>query len=249
MGGRAPRELVTEAADLPPGDDERFAGYGVMSLPFSSGHFLALRVFLASSVGPGYRAVWHRDPAGRWTIYATEAPERSCARYFGAALSATVRTPIDVAWTSGDALSVTVPGVLDWNIQLGRTGTTRLLSRMGVLLPGRAWRSNAVLTAMGPMAGALLGAGRVGLRGTVPNGQRFQAAPRRLWAVTRSTARLHGSDLGPLGPLDEQDRLGDFWLPQRGLFAVGQSIFEPYDPGRHRPASAGREVPHRGAVR
>jgi hypothetical protein len=39
---------------------ERFAGYGVMGLPFRSGHYLALRHFPASSIGPGFRAVWHR---------------------------------------------------------------------------------------------------------------------------------------------------------------------------------------------
>jgi hypothetical protein len=26
---------------LPPGDDERFAGFGVLGLPFASGHYLA----------------------------------------------------------------------------------------------------------------------------------------------------------------------------------------------------------------
>ena len=50
---------------------------------FASGHVLALRCFPASSIGPGYTSLWHRDPDGRWTFYATVPPAQSCARYFG----------------------------------------------------------------------------------------------------------------------------------------------------------------------
>lgn len=69
---RDPREVVAEIEahpSLPEGSEERFAGYGVMGLPFSSGHLLVLRRFPASSVGPGYRSVWHRDPDRRWTFF------------------------------------------------------------------------------------------------------------------------------------------------------------------------------------
>jgi len=34
----------------------------------------------------------------------------------------------------------------------------------------------------------------------------------------------------PQGP---QTHLGDFWIPQRGVFALGRSFFEPFDPARH----------------
>lgn len=81
---------------LPLGDDERFTGYGVMGLPFSSGHYLAFRCWPRTSIGPGYRAVWHRDPGGRWTLYATEPPQRSCARYLSAATtSEPVTCPVE----------------------------------------------------------------------------------------------------------------------------------------------------------
>jgi hypothetical protein len=52
-------------AELPTGAGKGFTGYGVMSLPFASGHVLALRRFPASYIGPAYTSVWHRDPAGR----------------------------------------------------------------------------------------------------------------------------------------------------------------------------------------
>jgi hypothetical protein len=93
---------------------------------------------------------------------------------------------------------------------------------------------------MGPVAGVLLRAGRVGLSGEAPNGQHFRAAPRRLWSVVSSSARLAGTDLGRPGRLRHQDRLGDFWLPQRGVFAVGTASFDAFDPVAHRPASTGR---------
>src|SRR3712207_6921241 len=76
------RHLETAAA-LPAGTEERFAGYGIMGLPFASGHVLALRRFPASSIGPGYASVWHRDPAGAWTFYADVDPHLSCSRFFG----------------------------------------------------------------------------------------------------------------------------------------------------------------------
>jgi hypothetical protein len=74
---------IEEAPSLPAGKSERFAGYAVIGLPFRSGHVLALRRFPASSVGPGYTSIWHRDPRGSWTFYSTVPPEQSCSRYYG----------------------------------------------------------------------------------------------------------------------------------------------------------------------
>ncbi len=67
-----PKELVEkleQGAQLPSGNQERFAGYGVMGVPFTSGHLLAMRRFPASSLGEGYTSVWHHDPQRRrWTF-------------------------------------------------------------------------------------------------------------------------------------------------------------------------------------
>src|SRR5579859_5441668 len=49
-------------------DYEYARGWGVFSLPFSSGHILALRVFHDTSFGKPYVSVWHRAPAGTWSI-------------------------------------------------------------------------------------------------------------------------------------------------------------------------------------
>lgn len=56
--------VVLRNPTLPVGDDERFVGFGVLSLPFASGHYLALRCISGAAFAPGYRSVWHRDAAG-----------------------------------------------------------------------------------------------------------------------------------------------------------------------------------------
>jgi hypothetical protein len=61
----------------------------------------------------------------------------------------------------------------------------------------------------------------------VPNGQRFDVRPRRMWLVAGSRAALQGRDLGKPTALPVQDRLGDFWIPQRGILMLGTAVFEP----------------------
>ncbi len=235
---RTPLDAATAVLNdprLPSGDDERFVGFGVMGLPFASGHYLALRHFPATSFSPGYRSVWHRDPEGTWTFYATTPGPQSCARFFSSATPTDpVQCEIDVAWVTPWSLCVAIPGLLEWHIDLRSTLATRLMSMMGEHLPAGAWTSPATLGALGVAARPILGAGEVKLAGTVPNGQRFMIAPKLLWAVSNSRAVLDGSDLGPVGRLREQPRLGGFAPPQRGLFVVGSGRFEAFDEDRHR---------------
>jgi hypothetical protein len=89
------------------------------------------------------------------------------------------------------------------------------------------------------MAGPLLGVGRIGLQGHVPNGQRFVANPRVVWSVADSRAVLGEADLGPPGPVHPQAHLADFWIPQRGILALGRAYFEPFDPARHSSRTSG----------
>jgi hypothetical protein len=219
---------------LPAGDDERFVGFGVMGLPFASGHYLALRHFPGASFAPAYKSVWHRGPDGSWTFYATTPGPQSCARYFSAASSHdAVQCDIDVDWATPWSLSVKVAGLLRWQIDIRSTMSTRLMSAIGGRLPSGAWTNRAVLGALGRAAGPTLGAGRVRLAGIAPNGQRFMIAPQQVWAVAGSRALLDGEDLGPVGPLPSQPRLAGFRPPQRGLFVAGSGHFETFDDGRH----------------
>lgn len=224
------------------GEGERFSGYGVMGLPFSSGHVLAMRRFPVTSVGPGYTSVWLRRPSGSWTVYADAPAELSCARYFGAALETAVQCPVSVTWTGDAAFSVTVGGGADltWALELEPTPISRAMSAVLKALPESLLERKAFLNAMGAAAGPALSAGRLGLTGTVPNGQGFRAKPRRMWFVSQSSASLAGEDLGNPEPLPVQARLGDFWIPQRGIFLIGASSYDAFDPARHLPATVRR---------
>jgi hypothetical protein len=237
--GTTPLEAATAVLDnpvLPDGDDERFVGFGVMGLPFASGHYLALRHFPATTFSPGYRSVWHRDPAGVWTFYATTPGQQSCARYFSSATPRdAVQCDIDVAWVNPWTLFITIDGLLNWAVDIRATLMTRLVSIIGRALPERAWTNTDALRLIGATAGAALRAGTVQLAGTAPNGQQFRIAPRQVWLAT-GHATLGGTDLGPAGPLPQQAELADFRPPQRGIFVVGSGHFDNYDPAVHRSA-------------
>lgn len=219
---------------LPEGTEERFAGYGVMAAPFGSGDVLALRRFPASSLGEGYTSVWHRDPQGAWTIWSDHAPLESCPRYFGSAVERSVVAPIEVHWRSPRRLEVRVPSAdLRWELELGSTWATRLLNLVSRVMPARLWHSRRMLKWVGRFAGPLLHAGRLGLSGKVPNGQDFLMNPLTVYVLRTSAASLGGRTMERLAPLPKQAHLGDFWVPQRGLFAIGRAFFEPADPRRH----------------
>jgi hypothetical protein len=240
-----PQEVAErQVADpqLPPGDAERFVAQGVFGLPFSSGHYLALRVMSQTSIGPGYRALWHRDPAGDWTILTTTDPDLSCPRYFGAACTHIERVDaIDVAWESPTTLRVALAHRLDWTVEVGPRLATRAMSAMGSAMPAQWWHSEPLLGAMGPMATGMLGSGRIRMHGTTPNGPHFRTAPQRIWMVTDTRATLGGQSLGLPAPLGEQTHLADFWLPQRGIFFVGTFEADPVvvpQPATAAPAAA-----------
>lgn len=230
---------VTHHPVLPTGTDERFVGYGVMGLPFASGHYLALRDFPATTFAPAYRSVWHRDPAGRWTFYATTPGPQSCARYFSDAIEEPVRCAIDVKWESPWSLHIAIPDLLEWTVHMHTTAATSLMTRVGTRLPQRAWTHPAVSSILSRVAGIVLGVGQARLSGTAPNGQRYMLAPARIWAVSSSSAVFAGEDFGPVGPLAEQARLGDFRPPQKGIFVVGHGHFETFDQTVHRASPEG----------
>ena len=223
---------------LPAGTDDRVGGFGIMGLPFDTGHYLAYRDFGASSFSPAYRSVWHRDPGGRWTFYATTPAEQSCSRYFSSATTVpAVECDITTTWTDPWSLVITIPGLLRWTVGMRSTPITRAVSLLGQAIPESAWASAPVLAGMGRVAGPLLRTGEMRLTGTAPNGQHFRVAPRQIWAVRRSRAVLGGASLGTVARLATQSRLADFRLPQRGLCVVGTARFEGFDPCRHAPAS------------
>src|SRR5690349_19172095 len=127
---------ATKDLELPPGDDERVVGFGVMGLPFANGHYLAFRDFPATSFAPGYLSVWHRTPDGVWTFYATTPGPQSCSRYFSSATPVEpVVCDITSRWVTPWSLAISIEGVLDWRVDITTTPATRLLSVVGSTMP------------------------------------------------------------------------------------------------------------------
>jgi hypothetical protein len=245
-----PRDLaeLTEIDPvIPPGSGDRFSGYGVMGLPFRSGQVLALRRVPASSLGSGYSTVWHRDAKGCWTFWSDHLPHASCARFFGSSVDRTVVAPVRIRWTGPRSMRVVVgDGVIDWSLTLKTTPATLLLMAARAITPDSAWQRESVLRAVGRIAGPVFRAGQLRLTGHSSNGQHYMKSPERAWLVNDSEARIGGVSLGTPGPLRQQAFLGDFAIPQRGIFMVGQMHFERFDPSRHsevlsRSGTAGAE--------
>ncbi|MFZ0390565.1 MAG: hypothetical protein WAN36_08895, partial [Calditrichia bacterium] len=174
-----------------------------------------------------------------WTFYQNQPPEISCPRYFSKALKSVQTAEIEVNWTSPRDLHLTIEGgkTLDWEISLASTAVSRLMNLMGSIMPDALWHNHAVLKAMGAFAGNALRAGHLGLTGKVPNGQNYIANPLLIWIIKNGSARYKGKELGAPGPVPEQTKLGDFWIPQRGILAIGRAFFEPFNPQLHKAVS------------
>lgn len=226
-----PRERIQQielCPLLPSGSSDRFAGYAVIGLPFRSGHVLALRRFPASSLGPGYTSIWHRDPAGNWTFYSTIAPEQSCSRYFDSQIEENVHAHIRLEWNGSNEFRVIADGArpLMWEVKLTETVASRLMNAAAYFIPDAWWQSGLMLRAMAFAARIALGTGKMNLAGRTPNGQKFIANPKQVWLVKSSRAIVNGVDVGAVGPLPAQARLNEFLIPQRGIFAVARAFLE-----------------------
>ena len=142
---KEPRDFARSISQftIPDGTGDRFSGYAVIGLPFSSGHVLAHRCFAASSLGTAYTSVWHRDPKGRWTFHQNVPPEQSCPRYFGAAIAGNTTEPIRIDWIDSRRFCVTVdaPGEIVWDIRLAPTLATRIMNAAASAMPSSWWGS------------------------------------------------------------------------------------------------------------
>lgn len=211
-------------------DHEHVRGWGVFGLPFDSGHVLALRVFPDSSFAP-YATVWHRDPGGRWAIYA-DAPrlDVACPRYYGAACDRTAYARIQIEWTGPASIRVTMDAPsLDWTLTASDTPLLRTLNAVSARLPDWTWRPAALLRSRELLARRVLGMGDIQLSGTMPSGHVGTLMPQRMYLVGESRAVLAGTDLGRPTRAAQNPRIGEVALPARGVLAVGQAAWKIRD--------------------
>ena len=256
MTSRTVRGLSARLQDLPaargralwPGH-EYARGWGVFALPFDSGHVLVLRVFPESSFGP-YRAVWHRDPAGRWSIY-VDGPrvDTACPRYFGPATDVTGTARIGLDWTGPATLRVTMDSpALEWTLTATSTRILALLNAMSAATPQFTWRLRPLVRARERLAAAL-GMGQLRLTATMPSGHTGTLMPGRMYFIDAARATLDGADLGQPARWPASPVIGAVPLPARGVLAIGQAVFAPPGPagdGGPLPAPEPASRPGRG---
>jgi len=122
---------------------ERFCGYGVMGLPFASGHVLAFRRMTSSSIGPPFTSIWHRTPGGAWTMIVNEDPAVTCPRFFGSSVDRVVHTEIKLNWEEPMRLSLRVPEErFQWGIRLSSHLLTGAMGWVGRTMPRRVRKKN-----------------------------------------------------------------------------------------------------------
>jgi hypothetical protein len=213
------------------GPGDRFTGYAVLGVRFTSGDVLALRRFPISSTGPGYTSVWHCNPEGRWT-FDTDVAGHGCAEYFGPALDEVVVAPIRIEWSGPRSVSIAVDGGqrLVWSLLMRSTVLTRAFNAVGPRLAPILARRPLLLRPLATIARLALQTGPLRLIGHTPNGSGFAGTPWALWIVRSSRACIGGRDTGPNHPLDRSLALGEFLIPRRGLFAAAHAAMSATRP-------------------
>jgi hypothetical protein len=204
----------------------RLHGYGLLSLALESGDVVMFRRVMASSMGPPFTTLWHRDPAGEWRFHVNVAPARSCLRFLGAAPDRIRTDDISVVWKSPHQLALYLRRArLHLALRLEASTAMRALGAAAALVPGTLWQAGGVLRFAGRAAGAALGAGSLGLSGYTPTGHAYRVRPRKLWGVAAAAAVLDGRDLGALQERVTSSGPAGLVLPRRPLFATATIDF------------------------
>lgn len=222
--------ILERRGEAPWPDHEYVRGWGVFAMPFDTGNVLALRVFPEGSFGPN-RAVWHRDPTGRWSIfYQAHGAETSCPRYFGKACSTVSAARIALTWTGPRTLLVEVDDPdLSWTLTARRSSVLGILNPLMASMPLASWRVPTLVGLRERVAGAL-GLGDLALHDTMPSGHDGLLMPERMYFVDGSEAVLAGTDLGRPVRLTGNPTIGDVALPARGVLAFGSAMWPVLDP-------------------
>jgi hypothetical protein len=209
---------------------EYVKGWGVMGLPFDSGHVLALRVFPENDFSP-YRTVWHRDPEGRWSIY-VDGPrlDTACPRYYGPACANIDHAQIDIEWSGPASLQVTMDAPrLEWTVTATETPILRFVNAVSPRMPRWTWRSTSLVRARELLARRVLDMGDVRLSATMPSGHVGILMPERMYFINESTAVLNGADLGQTERASRNPQIGQLPLPARGVLAIGGAAWAILD--------------------
>jgi len=214
---------------------EHYRGYGVMVLPFSSGHLLGLRVFPENDFAP-YQSVWHRTPAGDWSIY-NDGPslETTCPRWWGPALRYTELTSIELTWTGPNELRVEMERPrLVWTMSMTAPPLLRALNALSAEQPLWTWKPAPLLWIREWIAKQFLAMGDLHFSFVTPSGQQAIIMPEQIFFIDSSEEVLEGDDLGQPVRLDLNPTIGEVPLPKRPTFMIGQAHARIKDPEEYQ---------------
>ena len=214
---------------------EHFYGYGVMILPWSSGHLLGLRVFPENDFAP-YCSVWHRPPGEGWHIH-NDGPSlrTTCPRWWGPALQEATLTSIDLTWTGPNRLRVELEEPdLEWTMEMSAPWTLHRLNAASAALPLPVWKMSPALHLGEWMAKRWLDLGDLRFSFETPSGQSAAIIPQEIFFIRSSEARLQGKDLGQPVRLPENPEIGSVALPKRPVFMIGHAFARILDAEEYR---------------
>lgn len=218
---------------------EHARGYGVMVLPFSTGHLLGLRVFPDNTFAP-YRSVWHRTPDGAWSIYNDgHSLDTTCPRWWEPALEYAGLTGIELVWTGPNDLRVTMEDPeLEWSMSISASAPVRALNRLNAAQPRWLWRTESFRSTEATMAKHLFGMGDLQFSFETPTGMQAAVMPEQVFFISASEARFKGEDLGHPVRLKENPTIGEILLPKRPTFFTGAAYARIDDPEEFRKTCA-----------
>lgn len=196
---------------------------------------LGLRVFPQNDFAP-YKSVWHRTPAGDWSIY-NDGPslKTTCPRWWGPALRHTDLTPIELAWTGPDELRVEMEAPrLEWTMSVTVPPLLRILNAVSATLPLWTWKPTPLLRVQEWVAKQFFAIGDLRFSFVTPSGQNAVIMPEQLFFIDSSKAVWEGHDLSKPVRLDLNPTIGEVPLPQRPTFVIGEAHARIKDPDEYR---------------
>jgi len=210
------------------------SGYGIFSLPLSSGFTLALRVFPTTDFAP-YVTLWLQKPNKKWTLfYDAMHPNIACPRYFGAAVEWAQRVKIRLEWLSPNVLHIRMSNPkLQWTIQMREPLHLRILNAASRRLPIWARKMSPVLR-ISELIARLLRFGKVRLTAQMPSGHHGILMPKSIYYIARSKVIFDGTDLGYPVITKETPKVGELALPSRGIFAVNDTFWKILDEAEYK---------------
>lgn len=203
---------------------EHYRGYGVMMLPYSSGHLLGLRVFPQNDFAP-YRSVWHCTPEGEWSIY-NDGPslQTTCPRWWGPALRHAELSDIELNWAGPNELQVKMKEPsLEWTMEMAAPPLLKRANAINAGIPLRAWKLRPFIRLQEWLARQVLDMGNVRFSFVTPSGKEAVVIPQKIFLIRSSRAVWRGHDLGSPARLPETPHIGEVPLPKDPVFMIGQA--------------------------